>query len=299
MSLRNIDAPRSFRHAAVLLFVSLLALAGCGGEPEDVNAQRYDLKGKVVSVEKEQGRVVVAHEAIEGFMEEMTMPFALRDKDALNVVGAGDRIQATLVVTDRGYWLESPVITKGAGDGGAGAADPSGPPAGAQVPDFSLVNQDNRPVRLSRYKGRALLVTFVYTRCPLPEYCTLMSTNFAETDRELAKEPELYRRTHLLSVTIDPAYDKPEVLKSYGAAHTGRYTGEKFDHWEFATGEPGEIRRMAEFFGLSYFEEKDQIVHSLRTALITPEGRVHKIYRGNEWKPDDVLKDLRALLGQG
>ncbi|HEV2761713.1 MAG TPA: SCO family protein [Pyrinomonadaceae bacterium] len=291
------------RTLAATLFVPLLLalLAGCGREPEDANAQRYDLKGTVVSVEKERRRLVVEHEEIPGFMEAMTMPFTLKasDADAFNVVAAGDRIQATLVVTDRGYWLENPVITKGGGEPSSGASDAAEPPPGAEVPDFSLVNQDARPVSLSRYKGRALLVTFVYTRCPLPEYCTLMSTNFAETDRALSKEPELYRRTHLLSVTIDPARDTPEVLKSYGAAHTGRYTDERFEHWEFATGKPEEIRRMAEFFGLSYFEATDQIVHSLRTALITPDGRVHKIYRGNEWRPDEVVRDLRELLGQG
>lgn len=277
---------------------ALLALAACADRGTEVNARRYDLKGEVMSVEKERGRLVVAHEEIPGFMEEMTMPFALRDKDALDVAGPGDRIQATLVVTDKGYWLENPVITKGVPGGGAsGAGAEAGLPApGTEVPDFKLVNQDAKPVRLGRYRGRALLLTFVYTRCPLPEYCTLMSTNFAEADRALAKEPDLYRRTHLLSVTIDPAHDKPEVLKSYGAAHTGRYSDERFDHWEFATGDPTEIRRLADFFGLTYFPEKDQIVHSLRTALVTPEGRVHKIYSGNEWKPEEVVRDVRALL---
>ncbi|HYO64099.1 MAG TPA: SCO family protein, partial [Pyrinomonadaceae bacterium] len=272
--------------AAFFLLASALGLSACGGQSVEANAARYELKGEVKSVERERGLVVVAHEPVEGFMEAMTMPFALKDKDVFNVVAAGDRIQATLVVTDKGYWLENPVITKGGGSPhGGSAADNAGLPApGTEVPDFSLVNQDGRPVRLSRYKGRALLVTFVYTRCPLPEYCTLMSTNFAEADRALEKEPELYRRTHLLTVTIDPAHDKPEVLKSYGGAHTGRYTGERFEHWEFATGEPGEIRRMAEFFGLTYFPDKDQIAHSLRTALVSPEGRVHKIYNGNEWK---------------
>ena len=292
--------------AFAILFASvacILFLSGCGGggdtEADDASARRYELRGKVISVDKAKREVVVEHEAVTDLMEAMTMPFVLKDKDALEVVGAGDRIQATLVVANRGSWLENPIITKGDAAGSAQTGASSEPQAGAEVPDFSLVNQDNRPVRLSSYRGRALLLTFIYTRCPLPDYCTLMSTNFAQLDRELQKEPELYRKTHLLSVTLDPAYDTPKVLRSYGAAHTERYSEERFDHWEFATGKPEEIKRLAEFFGLSYYEEKDQIIHALRTAIISPEGRVYKIYRGNEWKPEELLGDLRSLLKEG
>lgn len=275
-------------------------LLSCGGRQPEQVGKRYELRGKVVSVDKAQRQVTISHEAVEGLMEGMTMPFTLKDSDALGVVGAGDRIQATLVVSDKGFWLENPIITKGGEGDAAGAAssgDPAEPVQGTEVPDFSLLNQDNRPIHLSQYRGRALLITFVYTRCPLPEYCTLMSTNFAQTDRELQKDSELSQKTHLLTVSIDPVYDTPKVLKSYGAAHTEKYGEEKFDRWEFATGQPEEIKRMAQFFGLTYFSENEQIVHSLRTAIVSPDGRVYKIYRGNEWKPSDVLTDLRALLG--
>lgn len=294
-----------FGQALALIFASLaciLLLSACGGgdaEADDPSAQRYELRGKVVSVDKSKREVVIDHEAVEGFMEAMTMPFVLKDRDALEVIGAGDRIQATLVVANRGSWLENPIITKGGAAGSAASDASSEPQTGAEVPDFSLVNQDNRPFRLSSYRGRALLLTFIYTRCPLPDYCTLMSTNFAQAERELQKEPELYRKTRLLSVTLDPAYDTPKVLRSYGAAHTERYSEERFDHWEFATGQPEEIKRLAEFFGLSYYTEKDQIIHGLRTAIISPEGRIYKIYRGNDWKPEQLLRDLRSLLKEG
>ncbi|MGH9902840.1 MAG: SCO family protein, partial [Pyrinomonadaceae bacterium] len=258
-----------------------------------------DLKGKVVSVDQAKRSVVIDHEEVTGFMEPMVMPFTLEDRDALNVLGPGDLIQATLVVADDRSWLENPVITKGVADGGDGAAPAGevGPPPGAEVPDFSLTNQDGRRINLDQYKGRALLLTFIYTRCPLPDYCTLMSTNFAEINRALEKDPSLYEKTHLLSVTLDPAHDTPKVLRSYGAAHTERYADEKFEHWEFATGDEDGIKRLARFFGLDYFADKDQIIHSLRTAIITPEGRVHKVYRGNEWKPSEVVREVRKLLG--
>jgi protein SCO1/2 len=122
-----------------------------------------------------------------------------------------------------------------------------------------------------------------------------MSNNFAEIDRALAREPELAAKARLLSVSIDPAYDTPKVLRSYGAAHTENYAAEKFERWRFATGDPAEVRRVANFFGLLYDREGDQIVHSLRTAVIAPDGRLYKIYRGNEWKPEEVVQDLRDL----
>ena len=143
---------------------------------------------------------------------------------------------------------------------------------------------------MGQFKGRALLVTFVYTRCPMPDQCPLLSANFAQVNGVLANDPDLRKKAHLLSVTLDPEYDKPEVLRSYGAA----YAGGKFDDWDFATGDPEEVRRLAEFFGLMYRRENGQLIHSLRTGVVTPDGRLYKIYRGNEWKPDEVLRDLKS-----
>jgi protein SCO1/2 len=120
-----------------------------------------------------------------------------------------------------------------------------------------------------------------------------MSNNFAQIDRVLGQDPSLYEKTHLLSISMDPSYDTPEVLRSYGAAHTERYEKETFAHWEFAGGTSEQVKAIAQFFGLTYFPEKDQIIHGLRTAVITPEGKVAKIYTGNEWKPDEVIQEMK------
>jgi protein SCO1/2 len=282
--------PSQFFPAAALL---LLSLAGCSAQPE--NVQRYDLKGKVIAVDRREGSVTIDHEEIKGYMSGMTMSFPLKDADALKVVEAGDTIQATLAVADSGYWLESPAITK-APAGGAAPAAVAGlePQPGAELPEVRLVNQDGKKISTSTFKGRALLVTFIYTRCPFPDQCPLMSANFAQLNGELAKDTGLRARTRLLSVTLDPEYDKPEVLRAYGAA----YAGGKFDNWDFATGDPDEIRRLAQFLGLAYKAENGQVVHSLRTALVSPEGRLVKIYRGNEWKPSEVLDDLKGVQTQ-
>jgi protein SCO1/2 len=282
---------RLLRLISIILSASVPFIQGCSTGPAE--RERYEIKGKVVSVDRAKGEVALDHEEVKGYMAAMTMDFPVRDAEALKVMEAGDQVQAFLVVADDGsYWLDNPVITKGLSGG------PSAPPAGgrepqpgAEAPDVRLVNQDGRPLSPQQFKGRALVVNFIYTRCPLPDQCPLLSANFAQLNSSILGDEALRKRAHLLSVTLDPEYDKPAVLKAYGKT----YAGGKFDNWDFATGDPAEVRRLAEFFGLTYKAEGDQVIHSLRTAVLTPEGKLFKIYRGNEWKPDEVLRDLKNL----
>jgi protein SCO1 len=274
---------------AIVFF--LVTTASC--RKDTSNQKHYDLKGKVVTVEPEKHLVTIAHEEVKGYMPAMTMPFRLRADWAFDVLKQGDQISATLVVDGTEFWLENIVITQESADTNApGPAGVVEAKDGAEVPDFGLTNQSSQQIHLAQYRGKVLLLTFIYTRCPIPEYCTLMSQNFAQIEAELAKQPELYQKTHLLSISIDPEYDTPAVLRSYGAAHTGKYTDEQFAHWEFATGTKDQIKGVAQFFGLRYYADADQIVHGLRTVIITPEGKVAKVYRDNSWKPEEVLAEL-------
>jgi protein SCO1/2 len=281
--------------------VLLLLLSACNNANNQRfvpsgNEKRYELTGKVESVDKVQRVVTVAHDDVKDFMPAMTMPFTLRDEWAYEVLVPGDQISATLIVDGPKVWLQDVVITKeSTNSGGTGSEQVVEAKPGEEVPNFGLVNQDGKAIKLHDYRGKVLLLTFIYTRCPLPEYCTLMSDNFARIEQELNKQPEAYQRTHLLSVTIDPEYDTPAVLRSYGAAHTGKYSDEKFAHWEFAGGTKDQVKGMAQYFGLRYFQDKDQIVHGLRTVIITADGKVQKTYRENQWKPEEVLQDLLAL----
>ncbi|HET6671097.1 MAG TPA: SCO family protein [Pyrinomonadaceae bacterium] len=279
-----------------IVITSLLLLAVAGCRKDTSNQKRYELTGKVLSVEPEKHQITVAHEDVKDYMPAMTMPFTLREDWPFKVLATGDRITATLVVDGTESWLEEIVITQESAD--TSAPGPGGvveAQDGAEVPDFGLTNQSDQRIHLGQYRGKTLLLTFIYTRCPIPEYCTLMSQNFAQIESELAKQPELYQKTHLLSISIDPDYDTPAVLRSYGAAHTGKYTDEKFMHWEFATGTKDQVKGVAQFFGLRYYADQDQIVHGLRTIIINPEGRVVKVYRDNSWKPEEVLAELRKL----
>lgn len=277
--------------------------SGC--RKQSANEKRYELRGKIISVNKLEQTVTIAHEEVAGYMPAMTMPFTIKDRAWLETLRAGDKIAATLVVDDLSLRLEDIVtVSEAVADPNAKSSDGVvEPKPGDQVPDFGLVNQDGKRIRISQYRGKAVVLTFIYTRCPDPNQCTLMSSNFAEIERELQKQPELYSKTHLLSVSFDPEYDTPKVLRSYGASTTGRFTDEQFQHWEFAGGTVDEVKGIAQYFGLRYYNDTEsgeqKIIHALRTAVIAPDGRVVKLYRGNEWKPAEILKDLVTLFSPG
>lgn len=287
--------------APALGFVSLLLIlfASCSGGTTDAArdtgpTRSYDLKGVVVSVETAEGEATIDHEEIPGYMSAMRMSFPVKDRDVLGAMEPGDLVRATMVVSDRGYWLESISLTKGGGEPPAGVIGTE-PTLGSPAPAVSLVNQEGQPLRFGGASNEARVVTFIYTRCPLPDYCPLMSENFAALNRAIGDDPSLRERVRLVSVTLDPAVDTPAVLKEYGMRYAGG-GADALARWDFATGEAGEIRRLAEYLGLSYKEDDGQILHSLRTAVIAPDGRLHKLYRGNEWKPAEVVADLKALL---
>ena len=285
------------RRNLCLLTLALAAAlwSGCsrdGGEPRN----EYELRGTVVEVDREHRTVTVAHEEIPGYMAAMTMPFLVRDDWAFAALAPGRRIAATLVVQGDRSWLENFSVSDGGADRGAVTVEKAAAgEVGSEVPDFTLSNQDGRPIRISQFRGSALLVTFIYTRCPLPDYCPLMTNHFLSLYRSLVKEEPLLARTHLLSVSFDPAFDTPQVLREYAGRYLRGDATEAFKHWDFATGTAEEIRKMAGYFGLEYWVEGGQIVHSLRTAVISPEGKLARLYSGNDWTPGDLLREVRDL----
>jgi len=227
------------------------------------------------------------------------MEFKLKKRADLETLKPGDQITGNVVVDDSSTWVEILTSVEGASLLTPTSVVPGEPKPGDNILDFGLVNQDGQRIHLAQYKGKALALTFVYTRCPQPDQCTLMSNNFATIDQELQQQPDVYAKTHLLTISFDPDYDTPKVMRSYGASHTGRYSDETFQHWEFATGTPDQVKGISQFFGLRYFHDtssgEEQVIHSLRTAVIDPSGKLVKLYRGNEWKPDQVVDDLKNL----
>ena len=281
----------------VLLLVLLICLTGVGSCRRDrTNERRYDLKGKVLLVEKEKQLVTISHEDVKGYMPAMTMPFTVPSESDLEILAPDDQVTATLVVDGSHSWLEQLIIVKQSTSPSTMPAAAVAAKEGDEVPNYTLRNQDDREIRIQNYRGKALLIAFIYTRCPIPEACTLMSSKFAQIDSALGQDSELYAKTHLLSISIEPSYDTPAVLRSYGAAHTERYQNETFAHWEFAAAKDDETRKMAEFFGLRYYPQKNEIIHGLRTVIITPEGKVAKIYTDNKWTPEEVVSEMKKVV---
>lgn len=282
-----------------LVLLAVLAAPACKREAPAAAGQRYPLKGKVVEVDLANRKVTIAHEDIPGFMPAMTMPFVVLEKDAvlLQGVGPGDEITATLVAPDSRYWLEDLVVVK------KGTPDPNATPAthshephpGDAMPDVSLVDQDGKPLRLADYHGKAVALTFVFTRCPLPDFCPLMMKKFQAAHAALAKDAALAPRTHLLTVSFDTKHDTPDVLRAYGRPF--QETPTPFVHWTLATGKEEAIRALGGALELDYVEESRSFTHNLRTAVLDPEGKLRRLFRGNEWTPEELVAELKAAAG--
>jgi protein SCO1/2 len=275
------------RVKGVWIAVTLLLASACARPAAD--AHRYALQGRVLEVEKGESRARVAHQDIPGFMPAMTMTFAVHDPAAAAELRPGDAIRAVLVVTDDESWLEKvEIVARGLPVPEAPATVRPEPQIGALAPDVHLVDQDGQPLRLRDLRGSAVALTFIFTRCPLPDYCPRMSQQFAEVERRLAARPELRAATRLVSVSFDAEHDTPEVLTAYAR----RYTRPPFRHWRFASGDPAEVRRLADFVGLEYQADEGSFVHNLRTAVIDPQGRLAALFRGNGWEPGALLDSL-------
>jgi protein SCO1/2 len=288
-----------------VLVVSMILLLGLGGcsktaSPAAKGPEHYPIRGVVVSTDAANGEVTLRHGAIPGFMEAMTMPYKLAQPSELSELHPGDVITATLL-TDRdasgpfNMRLTELVVVAEAQPDHKPAVQYHLPAAGDAVPDFKLRNQSDRTIDLKQFHGKVVVMTFIYTRCPLSDYCPRMSHNFAEIDKALAADPKLYNATHLLSVSFDPAYDTPKVLKSYGAAYTGRFVQETFAHWDFAAPPLTELPAMEQWFDVGVTPgESGTLQHSLSTVVIGRDGKVIAFYPTNDWTVASVLDKVKS-----
>lgn len=294
-------APRFRASMGLALLLALLpALVACGGSPDSSSGQRfvaspearrYPLTGVVRAVHADDQTLSVAHEPIAGLMDAMTMDFHVQDPWVLQAAGPGDRISATLVLDGARSWIEGVVIAQG-GDPlpGSRTALP-GMPAVA-VPDVPFINQDGAAVRPTAYQGHPVVYTFIYTRCPLPDYCPLMMQRLNEVAAALERQGRA-DDVWLVAVTLDPAYDTPDVLKAFGDRYIPAPTkGGRYDRRALLTGDPDAIRAFASTFQLTYEAEGDEIVHGLRTVVVDADGHIVQVFRGNDWSAADLLAAL-------
>ena len=270
--------------AMLLLTVSI----GCN------RTRKYPLQGEVVGKNPATGEITVNHGDIPGFMPAMAMPYRVKNPAVVQEVQPGDKIAAEVVIgkDPSDYWLEDVRITDESGR--IQAKPPAAPQMlvpGERVPDFALINQDGRTIHLSDFAGKALLVTFIYTRCPMPNFCPRLSSQFARIQNELKKNPEDYGKTHLLTISFDPKYDTSAVLRKYGLAYLDGDPG-GFSHWDFASTNPTDLRRLAQAFGLAYQEEGNQISHTMSIVLIAPDSTVAKFWF-TDWTWAELMESLQ------
>lgn len=290
-------SPGINRLPSLFILLALLASAACSKREAP---KRYAMTGKVITVDAHKPEVVVDSKEIPGFMQAMVMGYPVKDASLLKGIAPGDEISSEVVAADHNYWLENIQVTKKASGPPPKASQFRVPQPGDRVPNFTLVNQSGRRITLNGYHGKVVVLTFIYTRCPFPDYCPRVSSFFAELNRKMLESPALAGRTHLLSVSFDPAHDTPAVLRKYGATYVGS-SSQGFGHWDFAAPrKKGELEDMAQFFGLTYEPDSGLITHSLSTTVIAPDGRIFRWYHGSDWKPDELMKDVtEALHGSG
>ena len=277
----------SFRALCVVCLVALLSAVGCS------RGREYELRGQIVAVDRTRQELTVKHEDITGFMPGMTMPFRVQDARSLEGREAGELIRATLVVEDATGYLKNVIVT-----GRAPLTEPAPPPRvdvlqpGDVVPDTVLLDEAGRAHTLADWRGQVLAVTFIYTRCPVPDFCPRMDSRFGDVQRIVAADPGLRDRVHLLSVTFDPEHDTPAVL----AAHAKK-AGADPAIWSFLTGDRAEVITFAARFGVMVTAGHggtQEIVHTLRTAVVDPKGRLSSVLSGGDWTAETLIAAMRS-----
>lgn len=287
----------TWRFPALAALLALLALSACR-KPAPPAPRTFQLKGQILSIDPLRQELTVKHGDIAGFMPAMTMPYKVRDADLLKGRTPGELISATLVVEETTGYLSA--ITH------EGTAPLTEKPevrsmdlldVGAPVREAELVDQDGERRSFSDWRGQVVAVTFVYTRCPLPNFCPLMDRHFAAVQEQVRSSAELRGHVRLVSVTIDPEYDTPAVLLKHA-------TSLKTDPavWTWLTGSREQVDTFASQFGVSIVREQadpSELVHNLRTAVLDGNGRLITILTGNEWTPSKLLAEIRNARGRG
>ena len=277
-------------HATVLALG--LSFAGCDAPPGSVARRTepvtYEARGVLREVWPERRKAVIAHEDIPGFMAAMTMEFTAAESREFAGLAPGDVVSFRLTVTEESSWIDQ-VRKTGTAPIPAAAEPAAAFTPGSLVQDCALVDSSGGAFRLSDFRGRALALTFIFTRCPLPDFCPRLNKNFAAVQRLLAARPD--RSWHLLSISLDPDYDTPARLAEYAP----RYAPDPA-LWSFATGQPDDIEKLGASLGLRVVRTGELPEHNLRTVVIGPDGRVRHVFTGNEWTPEDLAVELECAM---
>ena len=262
--------------------LSLLALATSLHAEE---TKLYDVRGIVREVRREKSQLVVRHDEIPGYMDAMIMPFTVRDVELFARVQPGDAVAFRLHVTDKEDWIDALKVTARAATPVADKLPKLDPlKVGDPAPDFTFTDSRGQPVRLTDFRGHAFAFTFLFTRCPFPKMCPLLTEKFAKAQTLLGDSG-----AQLLSLNIDPAHDTPEVLAAYATRHRADP-----QRWRIATGDLAAITAFALRSGTSFWDEKGVINHNMRTVIVGSDGKVRRIFTDNDWTPEQLAELLTS-----
>ncbi len=278
---------------AASAILAALALTACE-RPEPVRP--YPLRGQVLAVHLDKQQLTVKHEDIPGFMPGMTMSFPVATPALLAGREPGELVYATLEVTGtlgRLTKIERTGFSELPKDSNAAAIPGNLLAEGDELPDAAFIDQTNRRRSMAEWRGSVTLLTFIYTRCPLPNYCPLMDRHFAAIQTAVGRDPGLRDKVRLVTLSFDPEYDTPAVL----AAHARKLNTDPA-MWTMLTGDRATMDKFAARLGVGLVRPsgEPEITHNLRTALVGTDGRLRKIYSGNEWTPAKALEDIRAAV---
>ena len=255
-------------------------------------AAHHTTTGLVLRIDQPGATVTISHDAFSGFMDAMAMPFDLKGPARRAKLTPGDRVKFRLSVKGGHSWVDRVEVVSAA-PVDAGLQDtPAAPvlvPVGTPMPDFTLTDQAGAPVTLTALKGKVVAVTFIYTRCPLPDYCPRMVENMRVVRDRFA--PRMDRDLVFLTISFDPQYDTPERLTRYAASQRAGGPG-----WHFLTGDPAKIERVCNAFGIQYWAEEGLITHSLQTAVIDRDGRLAATVEGKDFTPQQLGDLVAAVL---
>jgi protein SCO1/2 len=258
-------------------------------------AQHYETRGIIRGFSPDRKTIEIEHENIPGFMPSMTMPFAAQNQKEIVDLETGDAISFRITVTETDFWIDR---VKQIPRNEMHIAEPTATimmspnhsarlREGDVMPFFTLTNQKGERVTLDTFRDQPFVLTFVFTRCPMPNFCPRMSNHFSELQRAIKADTGALAQTHLLSITLDPEFDTPEILRQYGQSHSA-----DLKIWNFATGEAKEIDALTHAFSVYRETEGGTISHGLATALIDKNGKIDKIWRGNGWTPAEVIQEI-------
>lgn len=285
------------RPRPALVALAILLAAGSVAARRD-KPRAYTVTGEIRSVSPDGRKALVRHDAIPGYMMAMTMEFTVRDPAEVKGLAPGDAVRFRLVPTKEAHFIDriELVARAKAPPPPPPSQSPAAPPAeariGDELPDVELLDENGRRVRLSSFRGRALALTFIFTRCPLPDYCPRMGNHFARARELLRADRTLPDRWQLLSISFDAAHDTPEILRNYARA----LRGDAPDAWLFAAAPPEALATIAPRVDLMVRREGESFSHNLRTVVLDPRGRVHKQLDGNEWTPADLAAAIDSAV---